>query len=128
MTRDIKFRAWDKINSKMYTDKVEAMSFAKSGTPANVSIGGFSQPLIAIGDDPQLMLMQYTGLHDKNGKEIYEGDIVEFEQWRDDKQYYTARQLVQFDLGMFQIYGEPLRNYQNIAVIGNINENPELLK
>ena len=72
-------------------------------------------------------LMQFTGLHDKNGKEIYEGDVVEFENYRDGQQYYKARETIRFDLGMFHIYGEPLRNFQNIEVIGNIYSNPELL-
>ena len=80
------------------------------------------------------VLMQYTGVKDKNGKEIYEGDIVEIEE------YGTGK--VVFDEGMFQYHPligkweiEPgiscLAIYPvttaQVEVLGNIYENPELL-
>ena len=62
-------------------------------------------------------LMQFTGLKDKNGKEIYEGDIVR-------QDYDNALCEVKFISGCFS----PFKHDGQFVVIGNIYENPELLK
>lgn len=79
-------------------------------------------------------LMQYTGLKDKNGKEIYEGDIV-----LRDREENRAKDLayVDFKFGAFRlrrVYGSGMtytfgstRFTDKIEIIGNIYENPELL-
>jgi uncharacterized phage protein (TIGR01671 family) len=84
-------------------------------------------------------LMQFTGLHDKNGKEIYEGDIVRY--FHDDEAIVEVRwwnELAQFAIAwrsqrIKSLRGcdsEPILINTNIdgEVIGNIYENPELLK
>ena len=64
--RDIKFRAWH----------VEGKCFVRDFILDDRGNYYISDHCEYMGDDRELILMQYTGLKDKNGKEIYEGDIV----------------------------------------------------
>ena len=75
---------------------------------------------------------QYTGLNDKNGKRIFEGDIVEGVDYTSEDGGYGV---VGFDDGAFEVsgndcYGTFHENYwgKDFEVIGNIHDNPELLK
>ena len=82
--------------------------------------------------DPKT-LGQYTGLKDKDGKEIYEGDVVRI--WADPKDYngYKGHNYIgvvewdEFILGFILSDGHGLKDFEFIEIVGNIYENPELL-
>jgi len=129
--REIKFRAWD----------------TKKGCWTDTSSLGIRLDGLAIGLDEgflrhnpaDVIMMQYTGLKDKNGKEVYEGDIIEsLEEKRDSVRKGERGKVVYCDYGFcaeslppddWDVMSPSFSiNVGPIKVIGNIYENPELLK
>ena len=127
--REIKFRAWVETREAMVT--VTELGFLTNGELHDFKsddLGGFSVVLSSsVGQT--VKLMQFTGLKDKNGKEIYEGDICENGDWVPDAHAYSSWQEVvewtEGDAGFRGIY--PNGDGMECVVIGNIYENPELL-
>jgi len=130
--REIKFRAWDSESEIMiYSDKPEGDYWwelqpkAQIGCIVGVSEGNTFEPPEPIVEYIT-EIMQFTGLLDKNGKEIYEGDIVENEfgkkivKWADGGFYCEEEKTI------MRIYFW-LLTLDKIEVIGNIYENPDLL-
>jgi hypothetical protein len=113
--REIKFRAWD-------TSDVEKGPYMLG--PYDLTDAIFSHTQVR-----RMPLMQYTGLKDKNGVEIYEGDIVE---WWDSfgvsglgNDSFSTRMQVKYEHGAF----EPVAGLipADMEVLGNYYQNPELL-
>ncbi len=125
--REIKFRAWDKKNNRMvFTRTIQDFpSISDEGIiVAHKWEKGRLIKTSSFADD--LIWLEYTGLKDKNNREIYEGDIVKYAD-----ACYPAT--IVFSDGSFLIkWAEeemPLRDMEeDIEVIGNIYENPELLE
>ncbi len=113
--REIKFRAWDKRNSMMFVNIQTGIHFDDG------SHYGFSDFLT---ESDRWTLMQYTGLKDKNGKEVYEGDVVKqrcpIESEREENYEVSLRDFF-FRVEHFDL----IRS--DVEVIGNIYENKEML-
>lgn len=116
MKREIKFRYF--YNEQMV--EVGSIGFLTDGTYQvnDELVGG--------------ILLEYTGLNDKKGKEIYEGDILKvlIDEIQEDMRQYENYQ-VNFREGCFAVNDLAIgENYSSreLEVIGNIFENPELLK
>lgn len=130
--REIKFRAWDKEEKEMLELVTVGCTRKDSWGPLYIKdkiINGF--------DHRNYDIMQYTGLKDKNGVEIYEGDIVRRKDFVCDEVYFNVGQISYSGVGVFAgqfIFKSQSGNLEDMysrygdEVIGNVHENLELLE
>ena len=113
--KELRFRAWD--GKKMIDDVIPASE------TAIVELFEYEHQVTDVES-----VEQYTGLKDKNGKEIYENDIVEYD-WHiiGDKPAYRTKEQVVFDDMGARLDTDRIRFCTNVEVIGNIHENANLL-
>lgn len=138
--RELKFRSW-----KMHYGKLRRCVFSPFGL-IEYAQRHPEAPVLHNEDVNDIrdfmpnadVIEQYTGLKDKNGKEIYEGDIVseEFEycgekaktiwqvRWRDDECAFELHYVSGFEVDDCWLVADDEENYK---IIGNIHENPEVL-
>ena len=124
--REVKFRAWDTLNKKFISQSITidlevTIRFDGVFVSDDLSIDGTES-----GD--RIILSQFTGLLDKNGKAIFEGDIVKYEQ---------PLQLENGEIGIWHGGNRVCRDIRHLdfpekpeylKIIGNIYENKDLLK
>lgn len=122
--RPIKFRAYLK-NEKTMID-VKSIDWDENGNLISIN---YPEGKDYFGYEDDIVLMQYTGCKDVKGKEIYEGDIVKYRN-----NLYQVK-WVFFSFYIHRIDGRSLEELEKVAIdekgmelIGNIYENPELLK
>jgi uncharacterized phage protein (TIGR01671 family) len=145
--REIKFRAWDKTGQIMFVPigysyidgYLTCISEAKRTMQNDVTehldetwYEDYREPRYSDGKS-EIILMQFTGLKDKNGKEIYEGDIVNYGNYTDNDK--PCNEEIIFENCSF--VGREIRKFgdknavsmigKDCEVIGNIYENPDLL-
>ena len=147
--REFKFRVWDKTNEKMFTAMI---SFnLDDGVHSCTFISNYGDEITS--DIKDLVIMQFTGLLDKNGKEIYEGDIlkssgeIKLQLSEFPKEIYSPYwelSEVVFHKGAFmriiraqenswfgKIPSDPQKIFnpeEHEEIVGNVYETPELIK
>jgi len=121
MNRKITFRAWDKKNKVM----INAI-FVGLG-----KVYGMTKTFKPSKELEDVILMQYTGLQDRTGRDIFEGDIIEWVNWSNNESKLITIIEYEDDYAAFFFGNWYERSFpetsEEALIIGNIYENPELL-
>ena len=115
MSREIQFRAWDIGHKRMLIPAMPLIGGGLSWGKTGYDAGG-----------RDYILEQFTGLRDKNGKEIYEGDIISMDELSPRYNKVVIYKLSSFGYADCGVHVVP--EFGKWRIIGNIHENPELLE
>ena len=126
--RPIEFRVWDKELKIMH----QSSERFKIDSEGNVGLNkGFFKPN---QDGCEYVLVQFTGVLDKNGVKIFEGDVyvmfteIGYHEDTDEYEYKKEHHVVKYSEGVCSIGFQFLSHHSNIEVVGNIHQHPHLLK
>lgn len=122
MKREVKFRVWD--GKAMYSNPAWMVEVSDGTVWLNTGSHG-----VDALESREVELMQFTGLKDKNGVEIYEGDIIKGE-YADGDAFAPIAVEDMCWLHKMTVLGDAWRRLEanTVEVIGNIHENPDLLE
>jgi len=135
MKREINFRVWDVENSRYLEDEV---MWSVAGVPPDMMPG--QAPFIPFlmvalkSPETKYIVEQFTGIKDSSGREIYEGDLIEFPQdtpgVNRSKTYVCEVRYSTDDCGGVKagwLIGGDYSLYENIKVVGNIHQHRHLV-
>lgn len=130
MSKSIKFRVWDVKNQSFIHEEDAKHKRLAISFDGRIYHGGWDSVL----PENDYVINQWSGIKDKHGREIYEGDIVSFQHFSGEDSPKTTIEEVYFSEGMF-LFGRGLEFAMNdvnfgdetLDILGNIYENPELL-
>lgn len=141
--REIKFKAWDKRSKRWWYNVQNAYDLQNNHQTPDPSIhDDYSSELLlccsfgeVLSRKDEFEVVQFTGLHDKNGVEIYEGDIISYYNRYSDKTYvhFVAYDELWASFGLYEKDNKwckesDWQKIQEVEVLGNIYEHPHLIK
>jgi uncharacterized phage protein (TIGR01671 family) len=133
VSRVFKFRVWDGTKYRLDTLIYNGRAYESVEDFGGTFTSGRVLSII-----PKAVIQQFTGLMDAKGKEVFEGDIIKFEEyWGGDYRYKGGHAVVKFFDNAFDLEETRREDWMDLwecvknnggVIVGNIFENPELLK